>query len=100
MTEQQRLLWLLPMPARAQVNQSMQELTGANYNTVEQNKDMSKARQARDWKDTLAVVQCLHDRNPFGNDPSLRNIATAVHAHSTVNVDTAHSVRAAILKSM
>ena len=53
MTEQQRLLWLLSMPGCAQVNQALQELTGVNYNTVEQNKDISKARQARDWKDTL-----------------------------------------------
>ena len=78
----------------------MQELTGVNYNTGEQNKDMSKARQARAWKDTRAVVQYLQERNPFSNDPNLRNIATGVHAHPTVNVDTAHSVGAAILKSM
>ena len=39
----------------------MQELTGVNYNTGEQTKDMTKARQARDWKDTLAVLQHLKD---------------------------------------
>ena len=61
---------------------------------------MSKARQARDWKDTLAVVQYLQERNPFSNDTSLRNIATGVHAHPTFNVDTAHTVGSAILKSM
>ena len=61
---------------------------------------MSKARQARDWKDTLAVVLYLQERNPFSNDPSLRNIATGVHAHPTLNVDTAHTVGSAILKSM
>ena len=33
------------------------------------------------------------------DDPSLRNITTGVHAHHTVNVDTAHSFGAAILKS-
>lgn len=48
MTEQQRLLWLLSMPACGEVNQSMEGLTGVNYNTGEQNKDMTKARQARD----------------------------------------------------
>ena len=53
MREQQRLLWMISMPGCAQVNQVMQELIGVNYNTVEQNKDISKARQARDWKDTL-----------------------------------------------
>ena len=80
MTEQQRLMWLLSMPACADVNLAMQELTGVNYNTGEQNKNMSKARQARDWKDTLAVVQYLQERNPFSNDLSLRIIATGVHA--------------------
>ena len=38
--------------------------------------------------------------NPFSNDPSMRNIATGVHAHPIISVDTARSVGAAILKSM
>ena len=100
MTEQQRLLWLLSMPACGEVNQAMEGLTGVNYNTVEQNKDMTKARQARDWKDTLIVLSHLQERNPFSSDPSLRNIATGEHALSNVNVDTARSVGTAILKSM
>ena len=61
---------------------------------------MSKARQARDWNDTLAVVEYLQERNPFSNDPSLRNITTGVHDHPTFNVDTAHTVGSAILKSV
>ena len=52
MTEQQHVTWLLAMPACAEVNNAMQELTGVNYNTGEQNKDMTDARQARDLKDT------------------------------------------------
>ena len=100
MTEQQRLLWLLSMPACAKVNQVMQELTKVNYNTGEQNKDTSKARQTRDWKDTLTVIQYMQERNPFCNDPSLRSIETGIHVHPTVNVDTAHAVGATILKSM
>jgi len=100
MTEQQRLLWLLSMPACAEVNQAMEGLTGVNYNTGEQNKDMTKARQAHHWKDTLTVLSYLQEQNPFSNDPSLRNIATGEHALSTVNVDTLTSVGAAILKSM
>ena len=47
MTEQQRLIWLLSMPACAEVNRSMLELTGVSYSTGEQNKDMTKAIQAR-----------------------------------------------------
>ena len=41
MTEQQRLTWLLAMPACAEVNRAMQELSGAN----EQNKETGKSRQ-------------------------------------------------------
>lgn len=79
------------MPACGEVNQAMEGLTGVNYNTGEQNKDMTKARQARDWKDTLIVLSHLQERNPFSSDPSLRNIATGEHALS---------VGTAILKSM
>ena len=56
MTEQQRLIWLLSMPACAEVNNAMQQLTCVNYNTGEQNKDRTNARQARDMKDTHAVI--------------------------------------------
>ena len=47
MTEHQHLLWLLSRPACAEVNQAMLELTGVNYNTGEQNKDMTKARKVK-----------------------------------------------------
>ena len=100
MTEQQRLLWLLSMPACAEVNQAMEALTGVNFNTGEQNRDMTEARQARDWKDTLSVLAYLQERNPFDKDPSLRNIATGEHALSIVNVDTAQAVGTSILSSM
>ncbi len=100
MTEQQRLVWLLSMPACAEINQAMHKLAEVNYNIGEQNKDMSEARQPRDWKDTLAVFHYLQDRNPFCNDSSLRSIVTGVHVHLTVNVDRAHTVRATILNSM
>lgn len=76
MTEQQRLLWLLSMPACAEENQAMRKLTGVNYNNGEQNKDMTKERQSRGWKDTLSVLQYLQERNPFCSDSSLMNIAT------------------------
>jgi hypothetical protein len=76
----------------------MQELTGVNYNTGEQNKDM--ARQAHDWKDTLSVLQYLQERKPFSSDPSLRCIATGVHAHPTVNVNKAVEIGEMILTSM
>jgi len=40
-TEKQLLLWLFSWPACAEVNQAMQEFTGVNYNTGEQNKDIN-----------------------------------------------------------
>ena len=52
MTEQQHLTLLLSKPACADVNCAMQGLTGVSYNTGEENKDITKARKARDWKDT------------------------------------------------
>jgi hypothetical protein len=100
MTEQQRVTWLLAMPACAEVNNAMQELTGVNYNTGEQNKDMTDARQARDLKDTHTVLNYLHERNPFCPDPSLRSVSTGVHAHITVNVDKAKTIGNTILASM
>ena len=100
MSEQQRLIWLLSMPACAEVNRAMQELTGVSYNSGEQNKDMTQARQARDWKDTQTLLSYLQERNPFTSDASLRSICTGVHAHSTVNADTAKDVGNAIPASM
>ena len=52
MNEQQRLVWLLSMPACAEVNRAMQELTGVSYDSGDQNKEMTQARLTRDWKDT------------------------------------------------
>jgi hypothetical protein len=91
MTEQQRITWLLAMPACAEVNDAMQELTGVNYNTGEQNKDMTDARQ---------VLNYLHDRNPFCPDPSLHSVSNGVHGHTSVNVDKAKTIGNTILASM
>ena len=100
MTEQQCLIWSLAMPACAEVNRAMQELTGVSFNSGEQNKDMAQSRQACDWKDIQTLLSYLQERNPFSSDPTLRNICTGVHAHGTVNVDTAKVVGNAILSSM
>ena len=43
-TEQQHLTWVMAMPACAEVNKIMQDITGINYNTGDQNKDMSVTR--------------------------------------------------------
>ena len=82
----------MSMSACAEVNRLMQELPKISYDTGEQNKDMTKARQARDWKDTLSVLETLKERNPFNDDQSLSSIMTGIHAHNTVNVDKAKTV--------
>ena len=88
------------MPACAEVNLAMQELTGVNYDTGEQNKDMTHARQARDMRDTHNILNHLKERNPFCSDPSLRSISTGVHAHISVNVDQADTMGQNILENM
>ena len=90
MAEQQRQLWVLSMPACADVNHAMQEFTDVIYNTGEQNKGMTKARQSCDCKDTLAVLQYIEEQNPFSNDPSLWNIATEVHVRPAVRPKKTH----------
>ena len=100
LTEQQRVTWLLAMPACAEVNRVMQELSGVNYTSGEQNKDMSKTRKMRDVRDTLTIMTVLRERTPFGPDPQLRNIMNGVHADSSVNVDEALKVGKKVLASM
>jgi len=101
MAEQQRLTWLLSMPACAQVNQAMQKLTAVSFNSGEQNKDMFKSRQERDMKDTFTIHTFLKARNPFSlNNHSLKNIDNGVIAGATVNADTAKDVGQKILQSM
>ena len=90
----------MSMPACAEMNRVMQELTRISYNTGEKNKDMTKERQAHDWKDTLSVLETLKENNPFNDDQSLHNIMTGVHAHNTVNVDTEKTVGKSIMDSM
>jgi hypothetical protein len=55
MTDQQLVKWLLTMADCADVNHAILQLTGVNYNTGVQNKDMTDARQALDMKDTHII---------------------------------------------
>ena len=90
------------MPAYAETNHIMQELTEGQFNSGEQNKDLSKARQIRDMKDTVTILRALAAHNPFSLDfnNNLRNIMNGVNADSSVNADTANSVGEKILSSM
>ena len=88
--EQQRVIWLLSMPACAEVNRAIQELTSVKYDTSEQCKEMLNARQQRDLKDTEILMMALSDRSPYHhNPPQLRNIMTGIHAGEGINVDAA-----------
>lgn len=51
MDEAQRAQWLLSMPARAEFNNAMQDLTEAGYCTSEQHKQTMSSRMMRDHKD-------------------------------------------------
>ncbi len=100
MTETQRNVWLLSMPACAEVNSAMQELTGISYETSEQHKETLKARVKRDSADTREILGVLAMRNPFGPDKSLRNIMNGVTADSKVNAYRAKEIGAEIVQSM
>ncbi len=100
MAEMQRLVWLLSMPACANITHSMQELTGVCCNTSEQHKDSTQSRIRRDTEDTFKILSTLCDLDPFGPDPSLRGLVSGLTAHATVNVDVAKEVGQLILKSM
>ena len=94
LTEQQYLIWLLSMPGYAETNHIMQELTGVQFNSGEQNKDMSKARQIRYMKDTVTILRAPAAPNPssLDNNNNLRNIMSGVNADSNANADTTKSV--------
>ncbi|XP_073243634.1 uncharacterized protein [Porites lutea] len=88
MSETQRLVWLMSMPACADINNSMQNLTGTNFLTSEQHKDTTKARQEHDQQDTNTTIRYLSKRSPFDSESSLRNIATGVVADDRKILDS------------
>ena len=61
--EAQRAQWILSIPACADYNSAMHELTGVGYFTSDQHKEASHARKERDRKDTLAILEYLCDKS-------------------------------------
>ena len=59
MTETQRLVWLMAHPVCAEVNNAMQQLTGVQYNTSEQHKDLTTARQGKDIAESCELFEFL-----------------------------------------
>ena len=101
MSETQRLIWLLSMPACAEFNYAMQDFTGVAYETSDQHKDLSKAKQQRDQIDTEKILNFLVSKNPFDeHELKLRSIASGITASKNVNVDIANDVGTSILNSM
>ena len=88
------------MPACAEVNRAMQELSGAKYSTNEQNKETGKSRQRRDMKDTHTLLLTMSERNPFAESTSLRNIMTGVNATGDVDVCRAKEIGQKIMDSV
>ena len=100
MAESQRNQWLLSMPACAEVNSAMQDLTDTYFATSEQHKDVTQARQNKDEADKKTLLGFLQDRNPFEDDTSLQNIATGVTASKEVTANRAQDVGCKILGNM
>ena len=97
----QCVLWVLSMPACADMSESMQKLTGVSFETSDQHKDMSESRQARDIKDTIALISYLIDRDSFTqNTDSLLSIATDMTAQEGVNAEKARYIGESIMTSM
>eukprot|EP00745_Piridium_sociabile_P023062 TRINITY_DN35931_c2_g2_i7.p1 TRINITY_DN35931_c2_g2~~TRINITY_DN35931_c2_g2_i7.p1 ORF type:complete len:567 (+),score=112.84 TRINITY_DN35931_c2_g2_i7:122-1822(+) len=76
MADSQRTQWLLSMPACADMNNALQEVTGLEYCTSDQHVEAGENRKTRDTQDMKSILNFLLDRNPFAGDESLRNIST------------------------
>ena len=100
LTEAQRLLWTMAMPACAEINEGFQELTGVKYNTSEQHKSISKSMQNCDTKDTCSIMQYIMHHNPSHDNPCLQSISTGVVAADNINADCAKQVGEKIIKSI
>ena len=63
MTEKKCLVWVLSMPVCASINETMQKFSGVSYETSDQHKDVSAARQARDVSETVDLIDYLNERD-------------------------------------
>ena len=101
LSETQRALWVLSMPACADISNSLQEFTGEKYVSSDQHVEASITRIERDTKDRHTIISFLRERNPFASDDSqLRNIETGAVAETKVNVDRAKIIGQSIVRGM
>ncbi|VDI19138.1 Hypothetical predicted protein [Mytilus galloprovincialis] len=82
------------------MNEAMQQVTGVNFETSEQHKEMCIPRKVRDTKDTTTFLDFLGERSPFSIDKNLRNIETGATGDSNVNSDNALVIGHNIISSM
>ena len=96
MGEDERLIWLMCMPACAEIHEAMQAVTGVSMDSTDQHvqhTDQSPARQKRDEKDINAILRFLVNRNPFASmEPGLRSISSGRMASNEVNAENAEAV--------
>ena len=86
MTDEQRIVWTMPLPVSSLYNLAMQDFTDTTYASSEQHKDIAQSRVKRDSSDLEKLSTKLRPCSPFALDPSLRNIFTGVVATKDVNV--------------
>ena len=102
--EGQWLTWLLSRPICAELNHSLQTLTGKHMETSDQHlRDhewSTPARMARDANDLQINLDALILYPPFTDDPSLRSITSGIVAATNVNVDDAKAIGMKILSGM
>ena len=82
MTENQRLVWVLPMPVCASINETIHTFSGVSYEANDQHKDKSSARQARDVSDTIDLIDYLNERDPIIENGSLYLTLPMVWQHN------------------
>ena len=57
-----RLVWLVWHPVCAEVNNAMEQLTGVQYNTSGQHKDLTTASQGKYMADSYELLKFLESR--------------------------------------
>ena len=71
MTENQHLVWVLPMPVCASINETMHTFSRGSYEASVQHNDKSAARQARDVSDNIDLIDYPNERDHFIENGSL-----------------------------
>ncbi|KAK3104651.1 hypothetical protein FSP39_007130 [Pinctada imbricata] len=91
----------MSMPACAAMNEAMQTVSSVHYQSSEQHKESTEARQKRDHKDVTKIREFFKERSPIPkDDTNLRNIVSGVDADETVKADKAKEVGQRIIANL